>query len=220
MVSRRHPARVEDHPWRFGRDFLHEGAQLRGRNTGVRLLPFGRRVLDRLAQVVHPRDEAGDEVLVVRFLLQQLMDDGQVERVVAVRAHLPVAVGFAGGEAGARIDVRDPHPAGHRGHERLRLLDHQRFDDVATVEHEVPGVLQVEYQPRVAEAEQRTRRVVNVAAAGDVVIEVVRRAERPHESLRQVDERAATVRERDAARTASCDRLAQPVGNVVERLVP
>ncbi len=96
---------MEDHVWRIGGDLLDEGAQLLGGNAGVALLPFRRRVLDRLAQVVHAGDEAGDEVLVVRLLLQHLVDDGEVQRVVAVRAHLPVAGGLAGGDAGARIDV-------------------------------------------------------------------------------------------------------------------
>ena len=183
-------------------------------------LPFRSRVLDRLAQIVHAGDEAGDEVLVVRLLLQHFMDDGQVQRVVAVRAHLPVPGRLAGRHAGARIDVGDAHPPGHGGHEGLGLLDHQRLDDVATVEHEVFRVPQVGDQRLVAEAVDRTRGVVDVAAAAGVVVEVVRRAERLHEGPGQVVEGAAAVGQHDAAPAERLDRLVESVGDIVESLVP
>ena len=211
---------MEDHLRRIGGDLLDEGAKLLGGNAGVALLPFRRRVLDRLAQVVHAGDEAGDEVLVVRLLLQDFVDDGEVQRIVAVRAHLPVAGGLAGGDAGARIDVGAAHPVRHRGHEGLGLLDHERFDDVAAVEHEVFRVLQVEDEPGVAEAEDRARGVVDVAAAGGVVVEVVRRAERLHEGPGQVGEEAAAIGKRDAAPAEGLDCLVQLVGDVIEGLVP
>ena len=171
-------------------------------------------------RVVHAGDEAGDEVLVVHLLLQHFMDDGQVQRVVAVRAHLPVAGRLAGRHAGARIDVGDAHPPGHRGHESLGLLDHQRLDDVAAVEHEVFRVPQVGDQPLVAEAVDRTRGVVDVAAAAGIVVEVVRRAERLHEGFRQVVEGAASIGQHDAAPAVGRDRLFQLVGDVVEGFVP
>ena len=98
LMTRRPPARIEDHVGRIGGDLLDEGAQLRGGDAGVALLPFRRRVLDRRAQEVHVRNVARDEVLVVRLLFQHLVDDGEVQRVVAVRTHLPVAGGLAGGE--------------------------------------------------------------------------------------------------------------------------
>ena len=186
----------------------------------MRLLPLRRRVGDRLAQVVHAGDEAGDEVLVVGLLLQHLVDDRQVQRVVAVRAHLPVAGRLARGDRGARVDVGDAHPGRHRGHERLGLLDHQRLDDVAAVEHEVLHVRQVGDEPLVAEAVDRARRVVDVAAAAGVVVEVVRRAERLHERPGQVVEGAAAIGQRDPAPAEDLDRLLQLVGDVVEGLVP
>ena len=220
LVTCRHPARMEDDLRRIGGDLSDEGAQLLGGNAGVGLLPFRSRILDRLAQIVHPGDEAGDEVLVVGLLLQHFMDDGQVQRVVAVRAHLPVPGRLAGRHAGAGIDVGDAHPPGHRGHEGLGLLDHQRLDDVAAVEHEVFRVPQVGDQRLVAEAVDRTRGVVDVAAAAGVVVEVVRRAERPHEGPGQVVEGAAAIREHDAAPAEGRDRVVELVGDIVEGLVP
>ena len=184
------------------------------------LLPFGRRVLDRRAQGVHAGDEALDEVLVVGLSLQHFVDDGEVQRVVAVRAHLPVAGGLAGRDGGARIDVGDAHPVRHGGHEGLGLLDHERFDDVAAVEHEVLRVLQVEDEPGGAEAVDRAPGIVSVPVAGGVVVEVVRRAERLHEGLRQVGEGAAAIGKHDAARAEGLDRLLQLVGDVVEGFVP
>ena len=148
------------------------------------------------------------------------MDDGKVQRVVAVRAHLPVTGGLAGGEAGARIDVGAAHPVRQRRHEGLGLLDHERFDDVAAVQHEVLGVLQVEHERLMAEAVDRPRGVVDVAAAAGVVVEVVRRAQRLHEGPGQVVERSTAIRQRDAARTELVDRLVQLAGDVIERLVP
>ena len=219
-MTRRTPARVEDHVGRIGGDLADEGAQLLGGDAGVALLPFRRRVLDRLAQVIHAGDVAGDEVLVVRLPLQDLVDDRQVQRVVAVRAHLPVAGGLAGRDGGARVDVGAPHPARHRGREGLGLRDHERLDDVAAVEHEVLRALQVGDELQVAETEERARGVVGVGAAAGVVREVVRRAERPHEGLRQVGEGAAAIGKRDAAPAEGLDRLLQLVGDVVEGLVP
>ena len=145
---------------------------------------------------------------------------GEVQRVVAVRAHLPVAGRLAGGDGGARIDVGDTHPGRHRGHEGLGLLDHQRLDDVAAVEHEVLHVRQVGDEPLVAEAVDRARGVVDVAAAAGVVVEVVRRAERLHERPGQVVEGAAAIGKRDPAPAEDLDRLLQLVGDVIERLVP
>ena len=72
---------------------------------------------------------------------QDFVDDGEVQSVVAVRPHLPIASGLAGGDAGTRIDVSATHPASDRRHESLGLFDHQRFDDVAAVEHEMLHVL-------------------------------------------------------------------------------
>ena len=183
-------------------------------------LPFRRGVLDRFAQGVHPRDEAGDEVLVVRLLLQDLVNDREVQRVIAVRPHLPVAGGLAGRGAGARIDVGATHPVGHRGHESLGLLHHQRFDHVAAVEHQVLGAHQVGNERGGAEAVDRVPGVVEVAAAGGVVVEVVGRAERLHERARQVVEWSAAIGQRDATRAEGLDRLAQLVGDVIEGLVP
>ena len=122
--------------------------------------------------------------------------------------------------AGARIDVGDAHAACHRGHEGLGLLDHQRFDDVAAVEHEVLGVRQVGDEPLVAEPVDRAGRVVDVAAAAGVVVEVVGRAERVHEGPGQIVEGAAAIGQRDAAPAECLDRLLQLVRDVVEGLVP
>ena len=220
LVTRRHPARMEDHLGRIRGDLLDERAQLVGGNAGVGLLPFRRRVLDRLAQSVHAGDEAVDEVLVVRLLLQDLVDEGEVQRVVAVRAHLPVAGGLAGGDRGARVDVGAAHPVRHGGHERLGLLDHQRLDDVAAVEHEVLHARVIGDERRDADSVDRARRVVDVAAAGGVVVDVVRRAERLHERPGQVGEGTAAIGERDPAPAEGPDRLLQLLGDVVERLVP
>ena len=71
-----------------------------------------------------------------------------------------------------------------------------------------------------AEAVDRARGVVDVAAAGGVVVEVVRRAERLHERPGQVVERPAAIRQRDATRTERVNRLVQLVGDVIEGLVP
>ena len=71
-----------------------------------------------------------------------------------------------------------------------------------------------------AEAEDRTRGVVDVAAAGGVVVEVVRRAERLHKGPGQVGEEAAAIGKRDAAPTEGIDCLVQLVGNVIQGLVP
>ena len=186
----------------------------------MRLLPLGRRVLDRLPQIVQAGDEAGNEVLVVDLPFQDLMDDREVQRVVALRSHLPVAGRLARRDRGARIDVGAPHPPRHRGHEHLGLLDHQRLDDVAAVEHEMLAVRVVEDEPSDAEAVQRTHRVMDIAGASGIVIEVVRRAERPDERLGQVDKGAATIRQRDPAPAEDIDRLPQLLGDIVQRLVP
>ncbi len=220
LVTRRMPAWMEDHAWPVGRDFGYEGSQLIGRNTRMRLLPFGCRALDRLAQRVHAADVARDEVFVVGLLLQQFVDEGQIQRVVAVRAHLPVTVRLAGRGGGARIDVGHAHSVGHPRHEGLGLLDHQRLDDVAPVQHEMPDVVKVWNQPEVAEAEGGHRRVVAVAGAGDVVVEIIRRSQRLQEGAGQFGERTAAVRERDAAPAEGGDRLAQLVGDVIQRVVP
>ena len=148
------------------------------------------------------------------------MNDGQVQGVVAVGADLPVAGGLAGGDGGPRVDIGAAHPARHRGHERLGLLDHQRFEEVAAVQHQMLGVRQVEQELLMAEAEERARRVVHVAAAAGVVIDVVGRAQRPHEGAGQVGERAAAVRQRNATPPERLDRLMQLVGDVIQRLVP
>ena len=203
-----------------GGNLVDQGADLLGGKAGVGLLPFRRRVLDRLAQVVHAGDEAIDEALVVGLLLQDLVDDGQVQRVVAVRAYLPVAGGLAGGDGGTRIDVGDPHPVRHRGHEGLGLFHHERLDHVAAVEHHVLHAPQVGDEPLMAEAVDRACGVVDVAAAAGVVVEVVRRAERLYEGPRQIGEEAAAIGKRDAARTEGLDRLVQLVGDVIEGLVP
>ena len=79
---------------------------------------------------------------------------------------------------------------------------------------------QVGDEPLVAEAVDRARRVVDVAAAAGVVVEVVRRAERLHERPRQVVEGAAAIGKRDPAPAEVLDRLLQLVGDVVEGLVP
>ena len=220
LVAGRHPTGMEDHLRRVGDDLVHEGPQLAGGNAGVGLLPFRRRVPHRVAQVVHARHVALDEVLVVGLPLQDLVNDGQVQGVVAVGADLPVAGGLAGGDGGPRVDIGAAHPVRHRGHERLGLLDHQRFEEVAAVEHQMLGVGQVEDQPLVAEAVERAGRVVHVAAAAGVVTEIVRRAQRPQEGPGQVGERAAAVRQRNAAPAERLDRLMQLVGDVIQRLVP
>ena len=179
LVAGRHPTRMEDHVRRVGDDLVHEDPQLAGGNAGVCLLPFRRRVLDRVAQVVHARHIALDEVLVVGLPLEDLVNDGQVQGVVAVGADLPVAGGLAGGDGGPRVDIGAAHPVRHRGHERLGLLDHQRFEEVAAVQHQMLGVRQVEQELLMAEAEERARRVVDVAAAAGVVIDVVRASPAP-----------------------------------------
>ena len=148
------------------------------------------------------------------------MDDREVQRVVALRSHLPVAGGLARRDRRARIDVGAAHPPRHRGHEHLGLLDHQRLDDVAAVEHEMLAMLVVEHEPGDAEAVQRTHRVMDIAGAGGIVIEVVRRAERLDERLGQVDKRAAAIGQRDPAAAEDIDRLPQLLGDVVQRLVP
>ena len=148
------------------------------------------------------------------------MDDREVQRVVALRSHLPVAGGLARRDRGARIDVGAAHPPRHRGHEHLGLLDHQRLDDVAAVEHEMLAVLVVEHEPGDAEAVQRTHGVMDIAGAGGIVIEVVRRAERLDERLGQVDKGAAAIGKRDPAAAEDIDRLRQLLGDVVQRLVP
>ena len=74
--------------------------------------------------------------------------------------------------------------------------------------------------PAWREAEDRARGVVDVAAAGGVVVEVVRRAERLHEGPGQVGEEAAAIGKRDAAPAEGLDRLVQLVGDVIEGLVP
>ena len=75
-------------------------------------------------------------------------------------------------------------------------------------------------QPLVAEAVDRARGVVDVAAAAGVVVEVVRRAERLHEGPGQVVEEAAAIGQRDAAPAEGLDRLLQLVGDVIEGFIP
>ena len=81
-------------------------------------------------------------------------------------------------------------------------------------------MLQVGHEPLVAEAVDRARGVVDVAAAAGIVVEVVRRAERLHEGPGQVIEGAAAIGKRDAAPAEGLDRLVEFVGDVVEGLVP
>ena len=61
---------------------------------------------------------------------------------------------------------------------------------------------------------------MDIAGAGGIVIEVVRRAERLDERLGQVDKRAAAIGQRDPAPAEDIDRLLQLLGDVVQRLVP
>ena len=78
----------------------------------------------------------------------------------------------------------------------------------------------VEADALVAEAQQRHGGVVDVGAAGGVVVEVVGRAQRVDEGARQVVEGAAAVGQRDAAPAEFVDGLLQLVDDVVEGLVP
>jgi hypothetical protein len=161
-----------------------------------------------------------NEVLVVRLPPQHFVDERQVQRVVALGSHLPVVGGLAGREAGARIDVGAAHPVRHRGHEGLGFFHHERLDQIAAVEHEVLGVLQVEEELHGADAAERARGVVNVSGAAGIVVEVVRRAQRLHEGPRQIVEGAASIGKRDSAPAEGPDCFVQLVGDVVERLVP
>ena len=220
LVARRHPARMENHLGPLSGDLLDEGAKFGGGYVGVSFLPFRGGFLDRLPQDIHAGDELVDKFLVPGALFQDLVDEGEVEGVVAVGPQLPVAVGLAGGEAGPRIDIGHAHPVREGRHERFGLLHHQRLDDVAAVEDEVLGVPVVEDESGRRETVGRTARVVGVASATGVVIEVIRGAERLHKGLGQVGKRAATIGERDAPSAEGLDRLLQLVGDIVEGLVP
>ncbi len=206
--------------WCVGGDLGDELAQFAGGNARMRLLPLGRRVPDRLPQRVHAGHEAGNEALVISLALQDLMDYREVQRVVALRSHLPIAGGLARRDRRARIDVGATHPPRHRGHKHLGLLDHQRFDDVTAVKHQVLAVRVIEYEPGDAEAVQRTHGVMDIAGASGIVVEVVRRPQRLDERLGQVHKGAPAIGQRDPPGAEDIDRLPQLLGDVVQRLVP
>ena len=95
------------------------------------VLPLGCRLFDHFGQVVHAGDVAGDKLLVVRLPFKDLVDDGQVQCIIAVGTHLPVAGGFGSREAGTGIDVgvtrRPPDTAAVKALASLTLIDSIRF---------------------------------------------------------------------------------------------
>ncbi len=125
-------------------DLTHKGTNLSAGNPRVALLPFRCGILNHLLKIIHAGHVSGYKLLIISFLLQYLMNDSKIERIVAVRAHLPIPCCLAGGDAGTRIDVGAFHTLCQRSHKNFGLLYHKRFDDVTAIKRQVFGIFEVE----------------------------------------------------------------------------
>ena len=196
-VAGEHPARVDDHPRPVLVQLPAEGLDLGRRNAGLGLGPGGRVRREEGGELGQAGDVAVGEFPVIVAVVDHAVGDAEQQGVVRARPVLPVAGRLGGGDRGARVDVGHPGAVFDALEEALHLLDAQGFGQVAAEQDDVAGVLVVVGKVLAAQAVHRHGGVVNVAAAGAVVVDVVGRTQRLEERLAQVVERAAPVAEHD-----------------------
>ncbi len=220
VVAGHHPAGVEDDLGRVLGQLAHEGQYLRGRYAGLLGGPLGGVGLDELPELLQAIHPLAHEGLVVDFLLEHLVDEGQVEGVFGVGPDLEKTGGLGGGEGGARVDIGAVRALAQGLDELLGLLDLQGLYHVAAIEDEVAGVLDVQGRALAPPAKEGAGGVVGVAAAGAVMIEVVGRTQGLQEGLGQVVEGAAAVGEDHALAAVLGYDILKLLGYVVQGLVP
>ena len=213
-------AEVEDGGRLVLAHLARQGRDLGGRDAGLLLGPLRGVGLDEILQLGKPQHPPLHEFGVVQPLFEDHVDQGVVQGEVGARADHPVTVGLGGGDGNPRVDVGQFGAGRKRGHEAIDFFDGDGFEQVAAVEHYVPGVLVVDADLGVGEAEQRTAGRVDRALAQGVVGKVVGRADGLHEGLAHVGGEVGPLGQGDTLAAVFLDDRLELVGDGVQRLVP
>jgi len=143
LIAGRHPAGMPDHRPLGGGQLAHELAQFGGIDAGFSLRPFRGVRFDELLQFAQTLNVATGVFFVEKSLIQQFVDDRQVKGVIGAGPHLEVAGCFGSGDGRPDVDDRQFATIFQGIHEVVDLLDIDRLEDVAQLQHHVLGVFQV-----------------------------------------------------------------------------
>ena len=175
---------------------------------------------DKGLERVEVLDPGRGKGLVVEIAGEQFVDHGEVEGVIRARAHHEEGVGLGRRDRRAHVDAGDLGPGVLGVEQVVDLLDVDRLEDVARLEHHVFAVLVVVGHVLPAEAEQGQGGVLHVARAGGIMVAVVGAAEGLQKGPVHVAEGAAAVGEQDGARAVGFLDAGKLPGHVGQRLVP
>jgi len=198
----------------------HKSPQVPGRDARDLLRPFRGIVCDELLQGRKAIHILFDIFGVVEFLGDEFIDHGQIEGVVSARTELEIPVGLARGDGRPDIDDRQLAPVVQGVEEVVDLGHIDGFEDVAGLQHDVPGVAEVVDEISASASGHGFGGMVHIARAGHVVIAVVDGPDAMHEGLVQIDEGAGTIGPQHRVGAVLCDDVLQLFGHIGESLVP
>jgi hypothetical protein len=102
---------------------------------------------------------------------------GVIEGQVGTRTNHPVTVCLGGGNRDTGVDVGHLGPLFHGRHQVVDLFDRDGFEDIAAIEHDVPGIAVIDADLSVGIPEKRTAGRVDRPLAQGIVGEMVGRTD-------------------------------------------
>jgi len=202
------------------RQFTRQGRDITCRDTRFLLRPGGRVRTNETVQGIQILEPPAGEFRIVEPFVQEHMDHCQIQSIVRSRSDHQEPVSLGRGNRGPDVDHREPAALLHAIKQIIDLLDVDRFEQVAGLEHHMAGVLQIINNVFATEAEEGKGCMMDVARTGDIVIAVIGRTKTLHERHVEVTKRTAAIRKKDAAPPVPCHDFLQPLRNIIQRFVP
>ena len=200
--------------------FPGQGHDLRGRNPGLCFRPLGSIGCDeilKLGQAMHP---SVHKCGIVKPFVQDDVHQCIIEGQVGTRADHPVAMRLGGGDRDAGVDVGHFGPIFHGRHQVVDLFDRNGLEDIAAIQHDMPGVAVINADLAVGKAEKRAAGRIDRPLAQSVMGEMIGRADSLQKSFAHMGSQLGPFTQYDTVATVLVDDRFQLVAHIVQGLVP
>ena len=164
---------MEDHVRRIVGNFPDKFTDLIGRDLRLSRRPLRCRRFDCLFEGFKIFDPAGDERFVIEFVLDDFVDNREVQGIIRSGADTPIASGVTRRDRRSGVDVGTFGTGIQRIHEIPYLSDLQGFEQITSIEDDMAVVFDIVPEIRDRKSEDAECRVVDVTAAGTVMVDIV-----------------------------------------------